>query len=294
MNYPVGVTMVLGAGLFWSFVPLGVRSLDVADVWQILFYRSIGLLPLIYFLISYQSGGNAIRVISQSGASGFFGAIGLVAAYAGGIAAVLLTTIANAAFLFATAPFLAALLGWLILNEPIRKTTLIALVIAMIGILFMVADSVSRGNWLGDALALLSALGFAVFTIALRAGKNHNSMPVVFIGGVLSILLAGVMSFYLGNGLVIPVAEIALAVALGAFVLGIGMILCTLGSKVVPAAELALLCMTEIVFAPIWAWLFINEVPGSAVITGGCIVVFAIVLNALTGIRSKPVIGPNY
>lgn len=286
--------MVLGAGLFWSFVPLGVRSLAVADVWQILFYRSIGLLPLIYLLISYQSGGNAIRVIRQSGVSGIFGAIGLVAAYAGGIAAVLLTTIANAAFLFATAPFLAAILGWLILREPISKTTMFALMIAMGGILLMVADNFSRGNWLGDALALLSALGFAIFTVALRAGKNQNSMPIVFIGGLLSIILAGAMSFYLGNGVVIPITEVLLALALGAFVLGIGMTLCTLGSKVVPAAELALLCMTEIVFAPIWAWLFLHEVPGLTIITGGCIVIFAIVINALSGIRHKSVIGPNY
>ena len=280
--------MVLCAGMFWSIIPVGVRSFEYADVWQILFYRSMGLLPITYWLIHYQSGGNALQTIRQSGYSSVLGALGLVAAYAGGIASVRMTTVANAAFLFATAPFLTAILGWIILREPLRRTTAAALTIALAGIYLMVSDSVSKGNWIGDLLALLSAVGFAVFAISLRAGKLRNSLPVVFLGGVFALLLALTMSLTIGRGISIPLPEIGLALAIGAFLLGIGMILCTLGSKVVPAAELALLCMTEVVFAPIWAWLILNELPGATVLVGGGIVIFAIVLNALTGIRHKP------
>ncbi|OED41342.1 hypothetical protein AB833_10040 [Chromatiales bacterium (ex Bugula neritina AB1)] len=288
MGYATGVIMVLCAGMFWSIIPVGVRSFEEADVWQILLYRSMGLLPITLWLIHYQSNGQAFQTIRQSGLSGLLGAAGLVAAYAGGIASVRLTTIANAAFLFATAPFLTAILGWIILREPLRRTTAVALAIAIVGIYLMVSDSVSKGNWIGDVLAFVSAIGFSVFAISLRAGKLRNSLPVVFLGGLFALLLALLMSVSSGNGIAIPLHEIAIALAIGAFLLGSGMILFTFGSKVIPAAELALLCMTEVVFAPVWAWWFLNELPGHTVVLGGGIVVFAIVLNALTGLRHKP------
>ena len=293
MSYPTGVVLVLCAGMFWSIIPVGVRSFEHAAVWQILFYRSLGVLPLVYALIYFQSNGKAIQDIRRSGRAGLFGAVGLAAAYAGGIAAVLHTSIANAAFLFATAPFMAALLGWLALHEPIRKATSAALVIALMGTLLMVLDNFSHGNWLGDILALLSAVGFAVFTVSLRASKNQNSLPVVFLGALLAILIAGVMATQHPQGILIPMKEIGLALGLGFFVLGVGMVLCTLGSKVVPAAELALLCMTEVIFAPIWAMLFLSEIPDVAVLIGGGIVVFAIILNAVSGIKRRPPLGTS-
>ena len=213
------------------------------------------------------------------------GAVGLVMAYSAGVAAIRLTSIANAAFLFATAPFLSAILAWLILREPIRQTTLLAIFIALGGISLMVANSVSSGNWIGDLMGLLSAIGFAVFTVALRAGKQQDSLPVVFLGALFTMLFAGVMAITFGIGLQISATELTLALSLGAFVLGVGMTLCTFGSRVVPAAELALLCMTEVVFAPIWAWLFLQEVPATTVLLGGSIVISAIVINALSGVR---------
>jgi DME family drug/metabolite transporter len=290
ISYPMGVIYVLCAGMFWSFIPVGVRGFDVANVWQILFFRSLGLLPLVFWLIYRETNGQAISGIRASGRWGIIGALGLVVAYAGGVAAVRMTTIANAAFLFATAPFIAAVLARIVLKERLRSFTIVALTLAVAGILVMVYDSVSRGNWLGDVLALLSAIGFSVFAIALRASKSTNSsLPVVFLGGMFAFVLAFAMCLFTGVGFEIPLMEILLALALGAFLLGIGMVLCTLGSRVVPAAELALLCMTEVVFAPVWAWLLLAEVPHASVFLGGSIVIFAIVLNAVTGMRNKPV-----
>ncbi len=289
LSYLRGVLLVLCAGVFWSFIPVGIRGFDEASVWQILFYRSLGLLPLIFWLISRQSKGQALGTIKNSGLWSVIGACGLVAAYAGGIASIQLTTIANAAFLFATAPFLTAALSRVVLGEPLRKFTVVALFMAMVGILSMVYDSVAQGNWLGDFLAFMSATGFAVFAVSLRAGRgDSSSLPVVFMGGSFALVLALVMCFVTGTGIGIPLKEIVLALFLGVFLLGIGMVLFTFGSSVVPAAELALLCMTEVVFAPVWAWLFLDEVPHYSVLVGGSIVILAIVLNAVTGMRNKP------
>ncbi len=285
MNYSTGVVLVLAAGVFWSFIPIGVRSFEHADIWQILLYRSLGVLPFTLLLIHLLSERNAVHALRSAGISGFTGALGLVVAYSAGVAAVRLTSIANAAFLFATAPFLSAILAWLVLHEPIRRTTAVAIFIALGGISLMVADSVSSGNWIGDLMGLMSAIGFAVFTVALRAGKQRDSLPVVFLGALLTMIFAGAMAVTIGIGLQITTPELILALSLGAFVLGVGMTLCTFGSRVVPAAELALLCMTEVVFAPIWAWLFLQEVPAATVLLGGSIVVGAIVINALSGVR---------
>jgi len=288
VSYLSGVLLVLSAGIFWSVIPLGVRQFNQAGIWQILLYRSLGLLPMIFALIALQTRAAPVQAIRAVGISGFIGAAGLVAAYAGGIAAVRLTSIANAAFLFATAPFLAALIGKLILKESIRTPTYIAMTIALIGITVMVFNSFTQGNWLGDVVALLSAVGFAVFTIALRAGKERNTLPVVLLGALFSVMLSAGIVYFSNLPLNIPADELLLGLGLGACVLGTGMVFYTLGSRVVAAAELALLSMTEVVLAPVWAWMFLHEMPVPGVLAGGAIVILAIVFNALSGIRRKP------
>ncbi len=275
------------AGLFWSFVPIGVREFNYANVWQILFYRSLGVLPLVYLLIAKTSKGSPNAAIKATGHTAVFGALGLVVAYACAISALRMTTIANAAFLFATAPFFAAVLSKLILHETIRPFTIIALAIAMFGTSIMVFESYTTGNWLGDFLALLSAIGFAVFVVSLRANKTKDSLPVVFLGATFSVFVAALMCVITKAGFAIPVYEVILGLCLGAFILGVGMVLCSMGSKVVPAAELSLLCMTEIILAPVWAWLILNEVPNASVLIGGAAIVGAIVLNAMSGMRNK-------
>jgi len=287
ISYKQGVITIMLAGLFWSFVPIGVREFNYANVWQILFYRSIGVLPLVYLLIAKTSTQSPITTIKATGYSAVIGAIGLVIAYAGAISALRMTTIANAAFLFATAPFFAAVLSKMMLGETIRRFTIVALTIAMLGTAVMVFDSYTAGNWLGDFLALLSAVGFAVFVVSLRANKTDNSLPVVFLGASFSVVVAALMCIITGAGFYIPTNEIILGLCLGAFILGVGMVLCSIGSKVVPAAELSLLCMTEIIFAPVWAWLLLNEIPNTNVLLGGVAIIAAIVLNAMSGMRYK-------
>ena len=287
ISYKQGVIAIMLAGLFWSFVPIGVREFNYANVWQILFYRSLGVLPLVYLLIASTSKGSPIAAIKATGHTAVFGALGLVVAYACAISALRMTTIANAAFLFATAPFFAAVLSKLILGESIRRFTIIALAIALIGTGIMVFESYTAGNWLGDFLALLSAIGFAVFVVSLRANKTDNSLPVVFLGATFSVLVAAAMCLITGTGFSIPTYEIILGISLGALILGVGMVLCSLGSNVVPAAELSLLCMTEIIFAPVWAWLILSETPNTSVLIGGMAIVGAIILNAVSGMRYK-------
>ena len=288
LSYGLGVLFCALAGVCWSLIPLGIRHIETASVWQILFFRSLGLLPMAFCLMYWRSGGYPVRAISNTGAPGVLGGLALTAAYAGGIGAIQLTSVANAAFLFATAPFMAALLSFVLLGERVRTATWIAMILGLAGIGFMVADSFSTGNWQGDAVALMSALGFALFTVALRWGKASDMMPVLFLGGLFALELSGLVVWGTGQGFDLPLHEIAIAVTLGVALLGLGMILYTFGSQVVPGGELALLSMTEVVLAPLWVWIVLGETAATATLIGGGILMLAIGFNALTGLRRKP------
>jgi drug/metabolite transporter (DMT)-like permease len=288
LSYPLGVVLCALAGVCWSLIPLGIRHIETASVWQILFFRSAGLLPMLFCLMYWRSGGRPLEALFKAGAPGVLGGLALTMAYVGGIGAVQLSSVANAAFLFATAPFMVALLSFLVLGEKVRAATWVAMVLGLAGISFMVADSFTTGNWQGDAVALMAALGFALFTLALRWGRASDMMPVSFMGGLFALVLSGLVVSATGQGFDLPVHEIAIAVMLGLVLLALGMTLYTFGSKVVPGAELALLSMTEVVLAPIWVWIVLGETAAAATLIGGGILMLAIGFNALTGLRRKP------
>jgi len=289
LTYFNGVLLVLLAGVFWSTMGIGIRQIEYANVWQILLYRSISLATFLFILISLRSGLRPFTTIRRVGSAGVIGGFGLVFAFAGGIYAIQTTTVANAMFLFASAPFFAAILGWIILRESVRRSTWIATGVAMIGVGIMVIDGISAGHIVGNSAALLAALGFAVFTIALRWGKLEDMLPAVFLAGVFATMVSLIVCFNEGYALTLSVNDAGIAFALGVFQVGVGLAIYTIGSKVVPAAELALLSMTEVLLGPFWVWLFLGELTSAYTLTGGLILLLAIAGNALTGLRRKPV-----
>ena len=288
LTYRSGILLVVAAGICWSSIGLGIRHIEVANVWQFLFFRSLALTPLLLLVIAFRARGNPFPVIYNAGSAGILGGISLVFAFAGGILAIQTTTVANAMFLFAIAPFFAALLGWVLLGESVRKATWISMGCALFGVSLMVWEGFSLGRIIGNVSALISALGFAAFTISLRWRKLEDMMPAAFLAGIFSALAAGVICQFKGYGFSIPANDIQLAMAMGIFQVGAGLILYTLGSKVVPSAELALLAMIEVVFAPFWVWLFLGETIGGYTLLGGGVLLLAITGNALTGLRRNP------
>lgn len=289
LSYLNGVILVLMAGVFWSSMGLGIRYIENANVWQILCYRSFSLSIFLFVLISFRSGFKPLITIKRSGIAGIIGGLGLVMAFSGGIYAIQNTTVANAMFLFASAPFFAAIFGWLILRESVRKGTWIATIVAMIGIAVMVVDGISLGRMAGNLTALLSALGFAVFTIALRWKKLEDMLPAVFLAGIFAMIISAIICVLQGYTFSLSNNDAVIALAMGIFQVGTGLAIYTVGSKVVPAAELALLSMTEVLLGPVWVWIFIGETATFYTLVGGVILLFAIAGNALSGIRRKTV-----
>ena len=289
MKYTTGIVLVLCAGVLWSVMGLAIRQMEVASTWHILFWRSLGVLPVLLGFIAWRSGGKPWGRLCSVGLPGLLGGIGLIVAFAGAIFAIQSTTIANAVFLFAASPFLAAVLGWLLLGERVRPATWIAIAVAGAGMFIMVREGLAAGALSGNIAALLSALGFAIFTLALRWGKLSDMMPAVVIGALFSMLVALIVLWSQGSSVFVPLHDIAISISMGMILLGFGMVFYTLGSTVVPAAELTLLSMTEVLLAPIWVWLLLSETASSGTFVGGAILMAAVAGNALSGIRRKPV-----
>ena len=126
-----GIFFVLAAGVLWSTVGLGIRMIEDAIVWQILFYRSISLSAFLFLVIWLRSRESPLKLAIKAGLPASIGGLSLVAAYAGGIYAIQTTSVANAMLLFASAPFMAAILGWIVLRESVRPATWIATCVAM-------------------------------------------------------------------------------------------------------------------------------------------------------------------
>lgn len=286
--YRRGIFLVLAAGTCWSSMGLGIRLIEDAVVWQILFYRSLALAPFLLLVITLRSNGRPLKAITAAGLSGVIGGGALVVAFTGGIFAIQTTTVANAMFLFAAAPFMAAVLGLAILRESVRRATWMAMAVAIVGITVMVAGGLSLGRWAGNAAALFSALGFAVFTIALRWRKTEDMMPAVFLAGVFAIIIAGLVCAATDLSFALSARDTAIAMAMGVFQVGLGLVLYTAGSKRLPAAELALLSMGEVVLGPLWVWLFLSETASAYTLIGGTILLMALAGNAISGLRRKP------
>lgn len=287
MTYGKGVALVLGAGILWSSIGIVVRQIDEAGAASVMFWRSAGLLPVLWAFLHWRSGGRVIAGVRLVGLPGLIGALGLVAAYAGAIYALQATTVANAVFLYSAAPFFAALLGWAALGERVSATTWTAMGLAGAGIFVMIGGGIDGGRMDGKIAALTSAAGFAVFSVSLRWGHVEDSLPTVLLGGILSMIAALGLAPLLGQPIAATGHDIAIAMALGAVVLTGGMALYTFGSKALPTAELTLMSSIENILAPIWVWLLLGETASQATLMGGAMVLIAVMGNAVMGARRQ-------
>ncbi|MCV2870489.1 DMT family transporter [Defluviimonas sp. WL0002] len=290
MRYGTGVVLVVVAGLLWSGFGLAVRHLDGAGAWAVVFWRSVALVPALMLFVSWRSRGQAMRRVLATGWSGVVGGLCLIAASLGGIYSIQATTVANAVFLFAAAPFLTAVLGWALLGERVRGATWASIALAAVGIFIMVREGLALGALDGNLAALGSALGFAGFTVAIRSGRQGDMMPTVVLGGVFTMIAAAFVAPAMGETLWVSTHDIILSMAMGACLLATGMALYTIGSRVIPAAELPLLSIVEVLLAPVWVWLFLGETASGGTVLGGTILVSAVVLNALSGMRGRAVV----
>jgi drug/metabolite transporter, DME family len=286
MDYRTGVGLAVAATMLWSCQGLIFRQIAVADPWAILFWRSAGMVPVVAAFVIWTGG---VRRLYAIGAAGVVGALGLILAFGGAVYAIQSTSIANAVFLFSASPFITALLGWAVLGERVRGRTWASIAVAAVGIAVMMQGGLDRGALAGNLAALISATGFAVFTVTLRRAGLADPMPIVLLGGIFSVVAGAVMAGAAGATLVVPLGDLGWSLFMGAVTLAGGMVLYTLGSRVVPAAELTLISLLEVMLAPLLVWLVLGEGASRATMIGGVFVLAAVLMNATGRSRAAPI-----
>ncbi|MFO1201138.1 MAG: DMT family transporter [Tabrizicola sp.] len=231
MRYEQGVALVLGAGTLWSLMGLGLRQIETATVWQILFWRSVGAVLVLFAFTWWSSGGRPFAQVRRVGLAGAIGGFGLVFAFAGSIYAIQTTTIANAVFLFTASPFVAAILGWILLGERVKPWTWVAIALAVFGMYLMVREGLAIGALAGNIAALLSATGFGAFSVCLRWGKVNDMLPVSMLGGLFAMAVAALVLTAQGQPIVVSTWDMGMATLIGAVILALGMVMYTAGSR---------------------------------------------------------------
>ena len=278
------ILIVLIAGLFWSFGPLVVRYIDDAQLipWQYLFFRGSIIFLVLNIYLFLAEGLKFTKNYNKIGLSGLIGGVSLGIANISFILSITTTTAAVTMMMLATQPFVAAILAYVFLKEKISMTTFIAIVVAAGGIIFMSLDSKGEGSLFGLINGLLSSLGFAGFTVSLRWRRKTPKFTTVAIAGIFCAGIAILVLIFNDHNIFISVKNSSLS-ALHGFLVCSGLILFSIKSKDLPATDLTLLSLTEVLGGIFWVWLpifGINEVPTANTLIGGGIITTAIIFYA--------------
>lgn len=276
-----GRIYIVCAALAWSSAGVMQRELTVGLATQVAGRALFAALTLAAFVGATERRGTVAAFRRIGRAELAFG-VCMGASSGTFIAALNHTTVANVLFLQAAAPFVAALLAWVLLHERVTRTTAIAMVVALAGIGVMVGGP--QGRSIGLVFAALMTLTFAVGIVLARRRADISMGPATCIGQLL--LLAAVLPFaHPGR---VGAHDGAFIVALGVCQIGLGLIFLTLGARVLPAAEVALITLLEVVLGPLWVWLADGERPAVATVVGGVVVIVAVAVQAVGGDGALP------
>jgi drug/metabolite transporter (DMT)-like permease len=278
--------LVAGAGVIFSFGPLTFRAAEESTEWQFLLYRSASAAVAMALLLLFRFGSDGPRRILRAEWRHVAAGVLLAGMFTLFVTSLSRTTAATVLFLQSAAPFTAALFAWIWLGERLRRATLLAMIAAAAGITIMVATGLEAGSTTGVILAAILPVGLGLYTVLIRsAGSAADPAVPAFIAGLAAMVVAGVIVSFDG-GFGVSLRDGLMAVISGGVLIGVGLPLFNLGHRAVPAAEVTLLLMTEVVLAPLWVWIWPGETPSVGTLVGGAIVISALAGWAMTSDRS--------
>ncbi|MDA8757581.1 DMT family transporter [Candidatus Pelagibacter bacterium] len=272
-----GYALLLFGGFCLSWGGFIIRSFEEASVWQILLLRSIFfMVALTVFLISIYKK-DTIKIIKDAGYPALLGGLVMSLSFIAFVVSMSNTTVANVVFIISTQTMFLAIFGYFYLKEKISLISFFSILLAMGGIIIMVGDSLSTGSFFGNIVALAIPINFSILVMVIRKNKNLDMVPAIFYSGFFSIIYGLILS----ESFVFTSHDILMGFFLGVPQLAFGFICITIGSRTTPSATIGLLMLTETLFAPLWVWLFLSEIPPYSVLIGGAIIILAIILKSL-------------
>ena len=271
-----GFLLVCFGGFCLSWGGYIIRSFEQASIWQILFIRSFFFLLalLLFLLIIYRK--NTFKIIKNSGFPGALGGFVMSFSFVAFVVSMSSTNVANVVFIISTQTMFLAIFGYFYLKEKVSVIGSSSIFLAMSGILIMVGDSISKGSLFGNLVALAIPINFAILVMIIRKYKNLDMVPAIFYSGIFSCIYGIILSesFYFTSH------DIFMGFLLGVPQLAFGFICITIGSRTTPSATIGLLMLSETLFAPLWVWLFLNEIPPLSVFVGGAVIILALILKS--------------
>ena len=278
-----GYILLLFGGFCLSWGGFIIRSFEEASIWQILFLRSFFfLLALIAFLlVTYKK--NTFDIIKESGLPGLLGGFVLSFSFVAFVVAMSNTTVANVVFIISTQTMFLAIFGYFYLKEKVSLIGLISILLAMSGIIIMVGDSISGGSLFGNIVALAIPINFAILVMIIRKNTKVDMVPAIFYSGIFSLIYG----FFLAESFEFTKHDLWMGFLLGVPQLAVSFICITIGSRTVESATVGILMLMETLCAPLWVWLFLNEIPPISVFIGGAVIISAIILKSFDKKHSK-------
>jgi len=296
-NSKSAIPIVLLAGIFWSFGPYVVRHIDQSQLipWQYLFTRGIVIFILLNVYLFLNEGLKFYKNYLNIGIPGIIGGVGLATAMVTFIWSISNTTAAVTLLCLAAMPFITAMLGFMFLRERISITVWISIFVASFGIIVMALGNLEKNTLPGLIFGLASALGFSIFSVSLRWRKNTPKFTTVALAGLFCCLFSSILILINDLSFLSTNKNEALFATHGTLVCS-GLILYSIGSKNIPATDLTLLSLTEVIGGIFWVWLpwlGINEVPSTNTIIGGFFIFVAIIYYSLMMQTNRRFIGLN-
>jgi len=285
-NEKIAIPVVLFAGLLWSFGPLVVRHMDEPGLvpWQYIFARGLTIFIVLNLYLYFEEGKNFYKNYFKVGISGLIGGCGLGVAMITFIYSITNTSAAVTLLCLAAMPFFTALLGFLFLKEKISINVWIAISIATIGIIIIALGNTEKNSLIGLIFGMTSSIGFSVFSVTLRWRKETPKFTTVAIAGLFCAFVATIFILLSGSSF-FSTSYNGTLFSLHGTIVCMGLILYSIGSKVIPAAELTLLSLTEVIGGIFWVWLplfGVNEIPSTNTIIGGFFLFMSIIYYSLT------------
>ena len=285
-NEKIAIPVVLFAGLLWSFGPLVVRYMDNPHMvpWQYIFGRGLTIFILLNLYLYFEEGINFYKNYKKIGRSGIIGGCGLGVAMISFIYSITNTTAAVTLLCLAAMPFFTAVLAYLFLKEKISMNVWVSIIIATIGIIIMALGNTEKNSLLGFIFGLTSSIGFSVFSVTLRWRKETPKFTTVAIAGLFCFVFATIV-ILITKQTFFSTSYNSSMFSLHGTLVCLGLILYSIGSKAIPAAELTLLSLTEVIGGIFWVWLplfGINEIPSTNTIVGGFFFLYHLYITVLS------------
>ena len=281
----IAIPVVLFAGLLWSFGPLVVRHMDNPHLvpWQYIFGRGLTIFILLNLYLFFEEGKNFYKNYLKIGLSGIIGGSGLGIAMITFIYSITNTSAAVTLLCLAAMPFFTALLAFLFLRERISLNVWISIILASVGILIMAIGNTGEKSLAGFIFGLTSSIGFSIFSVTLRWKKETPKFTTVAFSGLFCFIFASIV-IIIKDQVFFASSYNGSLFSLHGTLVCFGLILYSIGSKAIPAAELTLLSLTEVVGGIFWVWLpifGINEVPSTNTIIGGFFLFVSLIYYSL-------------